>query len=73
MSETFQEYMYRHLVSDGTIDEDDYDAESVDYDFCINTTDIDEDELRSFAADYIKSCKDIDAAPDFEGFDELGM
>lgn len=70
MKESFKEWLIAKLYEDLNLDEDELDADEVDADYILSNTDVDEDELATYASIFAKSCRENAQATDWYGFEE---
>lgn len=66
--EKFTEWLQAQLIGDGFFEEDE-DWENIDLtdkEDLLATTDIDEDDLENYKADYVEHCKAMNETPNFD-------
>ena len=69
---TFAEWLFNRLISDGHIDEEDFDEDELTTaeDVLEQVEEVDTDSISTYASMYVVACEENSETPDFEGFEE---
>lgn len=64
--ESFKEWLYAQLVGDEIIGEDDYDMDELDELTLLSETDLEQDDLENYKAEFEQHCASIGSQPDWD-------